>query len=99
MGPADLTIDDPHVITMVEQIFEHIAPDGTLAPDPTRAAGRPQSNPGPTCRSLRSGHVRFVIFLGCGEQFAAMRQGGSATSLLEAQLDLGRVDPVPGSDA
>ncbi|WP_230208002.1 helix-turn-helix transcriptional regulator [Microlunatus sp. Gsoil 973] len=28
------TVDDPHVITMVEQIFEHIAPDGTLAPDP-----------------------------------------------------------------
>jgi hypothetical protein len=22
------------VITMVEQIFEHIAPDGSLAPDP-----------------------------------------------------------------
>ncbi|MBA8795983.1 DNA-binding transcriptional ArsR family regulator [Friedmanniella endophytica] len=28
------TVDDPHVLTMVEQIFEHIAPDGTLAPDP-----------------------------------------------------------------
>ena len=28
------TVDDPHVITMVQQIFEHIAPDGTLAPDP-----------------------------------------------------------------
>lgn len=28
------TVDDPHVITMVEQIFEHIAPDGSLAPDP-----------------------------------------------------------------
>ncbi len=28
------TVDDPHVITMVEQIFQHIAPDGTLAPDP-----------------------------------------------------------------
>lgn len=28
------TVDDPHVISMVEQIFEHIAPDGTLAPDP-----------------------------------------------------------------
>lgn len=29
------TVDDPHVITLVEQIFEHIAPDGTLAPDPS----------------------------------------------------------------
>jgi DNA-binding transcriptional ArsR family regulator len=28
------TIEDPHVLTMLEQIFGHIAPDGTLAPDP-----------------------------------------------------------------
>jgi DNA-binding transcriptional ArsR family regulator len=28
------TVDDPHVLTLVEQIFEHIAPDGSLAPDP-----------------------------------------------------------------
>src|SRR3982074_182618 len=28
------TVDDPHVLTVVEQIFDHIAPDGTLAPDP-----------------------------------------------------------------
>jgi DNA-binding transcriptional ArsR family regulator len=28
------TVDDPHVLAMVTQIFEHIAPDGTLAPDP-----------------------------------------------------------------
>jgi DNA-binding transcriptional ArsR family regulator len=28
------TVDDPHVLNMVDQIFEHIAPDGTLAPDP-----------------------------------------------------------------
>ncbi|MBB5153133.1 ArsR/SmtB family transcription factor [Saccharopolyspora phatthalungensis] len=28
------TVDDPHVMTLVEQIFDHIAPDGTLAPDP-----------------------------------------------------------------
>lgn len=27
-------VEDPHVLTLVEQIFEHIAPDGTLAPDP-----------------------------------------------------------------
>jgi DNA-binding transcriptional ArsR family regulator len=29
------TIEDPHVLTMLDQIFGHIAPDGTLAPDPT----------------------------------------------------------------
>lgn len=28
------TVDDPHVLSLVEQIFEHIAPDGSLAPDP-----------------------------------------------------------------
>lgn len=25
--------DDPHVVTLVDQIFKHIGPDGTLAPD------------------------------------------------------------------
>lgn len=30
------TVEDPHVLAMVEQIFEHIAPDGSLAPDPPR---------------------------------------------------------------
>jgi len=29
------TVDDPHVVTLVEQILDHIAPDGTLAPDPS----------------------------------------------------------------
>ena len=28
------TIEDPHVLTMLNQVFGHIAPDGTLAPDP-----------------------------------------------------------------
>lgn len=28
------TLDDPHVLEVVEQIFDHIAPDGRLAPDP-----------------------------------------------------------------
>lgn len=28
------TVDDPHVLTLIDQIFAHIAPDGTLAPDP-----------------------------------------------------------------
>jgi len=31
------TVDDPHVVTLVDQIFEHITPDGTLAPDPPAA--------------------------------------------------------------
>jgi hypothetical protein len=31
------TVDDPHVLTMVQQIFEHIAPDGMLAPVPPMA--------------------------------------------------------------
>lgn len=25
------SVDDPHVVTLVEQIFQHIAPDGTLS--------------------------------------------------------------------
>ena len=28
------TVEDPHVLTMLDQIFGHIAPDGTLAPHP-----------------------------------------------------------------
>jgi DNA-binding transcriptional ArsR family regulator len=28
------TVDDPHVLTLIQQIFAHIAPDGSLAPDP-----------------------------------------------------------------
>lgn len=27
-------VEDPHVLTLIEQIFDHIARDGTLAPDP-----------------------------------------------------------------
>ena len=34
------TVEDPHVLSLVEQIFEHIAPDGSLAPDPPRKASR-----------------------------------------------------------
>ena len=29
-------VEDPHVVQLVEQIFAHIAPDGSLAPDPPR---------------------------------------------------------------
>jgi DNA-binding transcriptional ArsR family regulator len=35
------TIEDPHVLTMLDQIFGHIAPDGTLAPDPVLPPRRP----------------------------------------------------------
>ena len=28
------TVDDPHILTLMQQIFAHIAPDGGLAPDP-----------------------------------------------------------------
>ncbi len=31
------TVEDPHVLTLVQQIFAHIAPDGSLAPDPPPA--------------------------------------------------------------
>lgn len=37
------TVDDPHVLTLVQQIFEHIAPDGTLAPDPPLGARTPSA--------------------------------------------------------
>jgi DNA-binding transcriptional ArsR family regulator len=30
------TVEDPHVLTLVQQIFAHIAPDGSLAPDPPK---------------------------------------------------------------
>ncbi|MFG1817637.1 ArsR/SmtB family transcription factor [Kribbella sp. NPDC049174] len=30
------TVDDPHVLTLIDQILDHIAPDGSLAPDPLR---------------------------------------------------------------
>lgn len=36
------TVDDPHVVTLVQQIFEHIAPDGTLAPDPPMPSQPPR---------------------------------------------------------
>ena len=28
------SVEDPHVLAVIEQIFSHIAPDGGLAPDP-----------------------------------------------------------------
>ena len=30
------TVEDPHVLALIDQIFSHIAADGTLAPDPPR---------------------------------------------------------------
>jgi DNA-binding transcriptional ArsR family regulator len=31
------SVEDPHVVTLIQQIFDHIGPDGTLAPDPPAA--------------------------------------------------------------
>ncbi|HEX3613718.1 MAG TPA: metalloregulator ArsR/SmtB family transcription factor [Sporichthyaceae bacterium] len=36
-------VDDPHVLGVIAQMLEHIAPDGTLAPDPNRP--RPPRRP------------------------------------------------------
>jgi DNA-binding transcriptional ArsR family regulator len=40
------TADDPHVLVLVEQVFAHVAPDGTLTPDtgsqPDRVRRRPR---------------------------------------------------------
>jgi hypothetical protein len=33
-GGGQVAVDDPHVLTLIDQIFSHIAADGTLAPDP-----------------------------------------------------------------
>jgi DNA-binding transcriptional ArsR family regulator len=33
-------VDDPHILAVIDQMFSHIAPDGTLAPD---LPGRPRS--------------------------------------------------------
>jgi len=33
------SVEDPHVVALVDQIFRHIAPDGSLAPDPPPASG------------------------------------------------------------
>ena len=37
------TVDDPHVLTLIHQIFDHVAPDGTLAPDPPFPLADPRS--------------------------------------------------------
>lgn len=33
-------VDDPHIVAVIEQMFSHIAPDGTLAPDSTAVDSR-----------------------------------------------------------
>ena len=33
------TVNDPHVLTLIQQIFDHIAPDGSLAPDRPPTSG------------------------------------------------------------
>ncbi|CCH79603.1 Regulatory protein ArsR [Nostocoides japonicum T1-X7] len=39
-------VEDPHILTVIEQMFSHIAPDGTLRtpPDPRRPPRRPRFN-------------------------------------------------------
>jgi DNA-binding transcriptional ArsR family regulator len=36
-------VEDPHILGVIELMFTHIAPDGTLAPDPNR--DRPPRRP------------------------------------------------------
>jgi DNA-binding transcriptional ArsR family regulator len=36
-------VEDPHVLTLIDQIFAHIAPDGSLAPDPPTPPRRHQA--------------------------------------------------------
>lgn len=36
-------VDDPHILSVIEQMFSYISPDGTLAPDPTKR--RPPRRP------------------------------------------------------
>jgi hypothetical protein len=44
--PMPLHADDPHIVVLVEQVFAHVAPDGSLAPDqgsqPKRVRRRPR---------------------------------------------------------
>jgi DNA-binding transcriptional ArsR family regulator len=41
-------VEDPHVLTLVAQIFAHIAPDGSLAPDPPTPRHPAKDTTGPT---------------------------------------------------
>jgi DNA-binding transcriptional ArsR family regulator len=46
-------VEDPHVLTLVDQIFAHIAPDGSLAPDPpTPRHPARQGDPEPPRRNV-----------------------------------------------
>ncbi len=36
-------VEDPHILVLVDQVLEHIAPDGTLAPDPPSPVVDPAS--------------------------------------------------------
>ncbi len=40
-------VEDPHILTVIDQMFSHIAPDGTLAgpPDARRPPRRPRFSP------------------------------------------------------
>jgi DNA-binding transcriptional ArsR family regulator len=39
------TADDPHIMILVDQVFAHIAPDGTLSPDEGTQAARIRRRP------------------------------------------------------
>lgn len=47
------TVDDPHVLTLVHQIFDHVAPDGSLAPDPEFPLADPRPGAGPNVSAAR----------------------------------------------
>jgi DNA-binding transcriptional ArsR family regulator len=38
-------VEDPHIVGVIEQMFSHIASDGTLAPEPVPDARRPPRRP------------------------------------------------------
>jgi DNA-binding transcriptional ArsR family regulator len=38
-------VEDPHILTVIEQMFSHIAPDGTLTRDPLPDPRRPPRRP------------------------------------------------------
>jgi DNA-binding transcriptional ArsR family regulator len=50
-------VEDPHVLTLIDQIFAHIAPDGSLAPDPPAPPRRypPESQAPPEGRGPSDG--------------------------------------------
>ena len=52
-------VDDPHILSVINQMFSYIGPDGTLAPDPqkSRPARRPRFSATGGTRATASGGV------------------------------------------